>query len=193
MRESKKRRLEKTGWRIGTAEEFLQLTPEEAAYVEVKIRLSQALREMAEVDPGFGHSVDGPTLAKANLVDQLFAPLQTQQRISDGLRDKLTQLRLPVFEALLETPEFLDEEDHPAREIVNGLMRLCFAERTSTKNLESTVSDIIEDLIHTENLETEQLEVLNNRLKALVERQDQSFAGWYLERSITFNSECGHQ
>ena len=46
MRESKKRRLEKKGWRIGTAEEFLQLTPEEAAYVEVKIRLSQALREL---------------------------------------------------------------------------------------------------------------------------------------------------
>ena len=46
MRESKKRRLEKKGWRIGTAEEFLQLTPEEAAYVEVKIRLSHALREL---------------------------------------------------------------------------------------------------------------------------------------------------
>jgi DNA-binding XRE family transcriptional regulator len=46
IRESKKRRLEQRGWKIGTAEEFLQLTPEEAAYVEVKIRLSQALREL---------------------------------------------------------------------------------------------------------------------------------------------------
>jgi ribosome-binding protein aMBF1 (putative translation factor) len=46
MRESKKKRLEKKGWKIGTAEEFLQLTPEETAYVEVKLRLSQALREL---------------------------------------------------------------------------------------------------------------------------------------------------
>lgn len=76
-------------------------------------------------------------------MDQLFAPLQTQQRISGGLRDKLEQLKLPVFEALLDTPEFLNDEDHPAREILNDLMRLCLAERASTKNLETTVSGIV--------------------------------------------------
>ncbi|MGB3563419.1 MAG: helix-turn-helix domain-containing protein [Thermoanaerobaculia bacterium] len=46
MRESKKKRLEKKGWRIGSAADFLELTPEESAYIEVKIRLSQALREL---------------------------------------------------------------------------------------------------------------------------------------------------
>ncbi|MGB6361249.1 MAG: helix-turn-helix domain-containing protein [Thermoanaerobaculia bacterium] len=46
MRESKKKRLEKKGWKIGSAADFLELTPEESAYIEVKIRLSQALREL---------------------------------------------------------------------------------------------------------------------------------------------------
>ena len=46
MHESKKRRLEKKGWRIGSAADFLQLTPEELAYIEVKIRLSKAVREL---------------------------------------------------------------------------------------------------------------------------------------------------
>ncbi len=167
------------GWQQSSPQFCADLKPRRSDLLEKlqtsQPELSQALRELAEADPDFGSSVDEPTLAKASLVDQLFAPLQTQQRISGGLRDKLEQLKLPVFEALLDTPEFLNDEDHPAREIVNDLMRLCLAERASTKNLESTVSGIIEDLIHADNLDSEQLQLLNGKLKTLVERQDQSF------------------
>jgi len=41
----KKARLESQGWRVGSAEEFLGLTPEEAAYVELRLKLSDAVRE----------------------------------------------------------------------------------------------------------------------------------------------------
>ncbi|WP_286222139.1 DUF1631 family protein [Marinobacter apostichopi] len=167
------------GWQQSSPQFCADLKPRRSDLLEKlqtsQPELSQALRELAEADPDFGNSVDEPTLAKASLVDQLFAPLQTQQRISGGLRDKLEQLKLPVFEALLDTPEFLNDEDHPAREILNDLMRLCLAERASTKNLETTVSGIIEDLINAENLDSEQLQLLNGKLKTLVERQDQSF------------------
>ena len=44
MREGKTQRLEAKGWRIGTAKEFLGLSDEEAAYVELKLRLAQSLR-----------------------------------------------------------------------------------------------------------------------------------------------------
>ena len=44
MRESKKKRLEKKGWRIGTAEEFLGLSGEESEYIELKLKLSEALK-----------------------------------------------------------------------------------------------------------------------------------------------------
>ena len=45
MDKEKKARLEARGWRVGTAEEFLGLTPEEAAYVELRLKLSDAVRE----------------------------------------------------------------------------------------------------------------------------------------------------
>jgi len=44
MDKRKQRRLEVRGWRLGTAAEFLDLSPEEAALVEMKLRLSHALR-----------------------------------------------------------------------------------------------------------------------------------------------------
>ena len=40
---TKRKKLEQSGWRVGTAEEFLNLSPEEAAYAEVKIHLAQKL------------------------------------------------------------------------------------------------------------------------------------------------------
>ncbi len=45
MREDKRRRLEARGWKIGTAQEFLRLSAQEAAYVDLKVRLATGLRE----------------------------------------------------------------------------------------------------------------------------------------------------
>jgi len=45
MRKEKKRRLEAKGWKVGTVKEFLGLSDEESAYIELKIRLAEALRQ----------------------------------------------------------------------------------------------------------------------------------------------------
>ena len=44
MNKSKRTRLEARGWRVGSAKEFLGLSPEEAALVETRLSLSRALR-----------------------------------------------------------------------------------------------------------------------------------------------------
>ena len=45
MNKSKKEALEQKGWKVGSAAEFLGLTPEENAYIELKLSLSQFLQE----------------------------------------------------------------------------------------------------------------------------------------------------
>jgi DNA-binding XRE family transcriptional regulator len=45
MREEKKRRLEAKGWKIGNTKEFLGLSVEEAAYIELKLKLADGLRK----------------------------------------------------------------------------------------------------------------------------------------------------
>ena len=44
MRESKKKQLEERGWKVGSAEEFLGMSAEESAYIELKLRLAASLR-----------------------------------------------------------------------------------------------------------------------------------------------------
>ena len=43
MNAEKRKRLEAAGWRFGSAADFLGLTPEEEAYVELKLRLADTL------------------------------------------------------------------------------------------------------------------------------------------------------
>ncbi|HSQ74494.1 MAG TPA: helix-turn-helix domain-containing protein [Bacteroidota bacterium] len=45
MHKSKQSRLERSGWKVGTAEEFLKLTAQESAYVELKLALSRRLQQ----------------------------------------------------------------------------------------------------------------------------------------------------
>jgi DNA-binding XRE family transcriptional regulator len=42
---SKRANLAKKGWKLGSADEFLKLSAEEAAYIELKLALSEKLKE----------------------------------------------------------------------------------------------------------------------------------------------------
>lgn len=45
MKQAKRKKLEAKGWKVGSAADFLDLTPEEEAYIELKISLSISLKE----------------------------------------------------------------------------------------------------------------------------------------------------
>lgn len=44
MDSKKRQKLEKAGWQIGSTDEFLELSPEETAYVDMKLALSDGLK-----------------------------------------------------------------------------------------------------------------------------------------------------
>lgn len=45
MDTAKRKRLEKKGWKVGSASELLNLKPDEAAYIELKLSLCRTLKE----------------------------------------------------------------------------------------------------------------------------------------------------
>jgi len=44
MRADKRKRLEAKGWKVGSPREFLDLSEEEAAYIELRLKLADGLR-----------------------------------------------------------------------------------------------------------------------------------------------------
>jgi predicted XRE-type DNA-binding protein len=45
MELTKKQKLEAAGWKVGTVEDFLELSPEESAIIEIRLSLSQSLKQ----------------------------------------------------------------------------------------------------------------------------------------------------
>jgi DNA-binding XRE family transcriptional regulator len=45
MKKSKKEKLERAGWKIGSVQEFLKLTHEEVAFIEMKLALAKYLKD----------------------------------------------------------------------------------------------------------------------------------------------------
>jgi DNA-binding XRE family transcriptional regulator len=48
MHKAKQKKLERRGWKVGSATDFLGLSAEEARFIELKLALSRALRERRE-------------------------------------------------------------------------------------------------------------------------------------------------
>lgn len=48
MKAEKRKQLEGAGWRVGDARDFLALSDDEAAFVEIKLALARRLRQLRE-------------------------------------------------------------------------------------------------------------------------------------------------
>ena len=48
MKKAKRARLEAAGWKVGTVQQFLGLSDEEAAFVDLKLALARSLRSRRE-------------------------------------------------------------------------------------------------------------------------------------------------
>lgn len=48
MQQSKRKKLNASGWKVGSVSDFLGLTQEEETYIEMKISLSQQLKKMRQ-------------------------------------------------------------------------------------------------------------------------------------------------
>ncbi|HEX6903535.1 MAG TPA: helix-turn-helix transcriptional regulator [Thermoanaerobaculia bacterium] len=46
MNKVRRARLEAIGWKVGTVEEFLGLTADESSYIELRLKLSDAVRQL---------------------------------------------------------------------------------------------------------------------------------------------------
>jgi hypothetical protein len=104
MDNEKRKRLETAGWRAGTAEEFLGLSAAEAALVELRLRLSDQLKQrrraMNMSQAAFAKSLrssqsrvakmeaNDSTVSIDLLIRSLVGSGMTLQELSDALSDR---------------------------------------------------------------------------------------------------------
>lgn len=94
MNNAKKVRLQRAGWVIGDAAEFLGLTPEEARFVEMKLALARGVREYREK---LG-------LTQATLAERLGSSQSRVAKMEAGHRSVTLDLMMRSLLAMGATP-----------------------------------------------------------------------------------------
>lgn len=106
MDKKKLAKLEAAGWKAGSAQDFLQLSDEEAAFVESKVALAQAFKafraeqDLSQVEAAHILRSSQSRVAKMEAADQtvtvdlilrsLFKLGATQKDVADALRPRRT-------------------------------------------------------------------------------------------------------
>jgi DNA-binding transcriptional regulator YiaG len=102
MEKNKQKKLEATGWKIGNVTDFLELSEEESAYIELKLSLSKNLkkrrRSLKITQKDFARIIKSsqsrvakmeagdPTVSIDLLVKSLFALKTSKQQVAQMLR-----------------------------------------------------------------------------------------------------------
>ncbi len=94
MDKAKQQRLEAKGWKVGTVAEFLELTPEEAALVEIKLALSRNLRQRRQKQ-----------MTQAKLAEKIRSSQPRVAKAENGDRSVSIELLLRAMLATGATPQ----------------------------------------------------------------------------------------
>ena len=89
MNKAKRERLEASGWKVGTVAEFLELTPEESALIEIKLALSRRLGIVSSYSSlGSSDSSTGKIIRSYTSVRCRTQPMESRRRLSSRLFTK---------------------------------------------------------------------------------------------------------
>jgi DNA-binding XRE family transcriptional regulator len=98
MDKTKRQRLEAKGWKVGTVAEFLELTPEESALIEIKLALSRKLRERRQEQ-----------MTQAELAARIHSSQPRIAKAENGDRSVSIELLLRAILATGATPQDIGE------------------------------------------------------------------------------------
>ena len=94
MDNTKRERLEAKGWKVGTVAEFLELTPEESALIEIKLALSRKLRQRRQQH-----------MTQAELADKIHSSQPRIAKAENGDRSVSIELLLRAMLATGASPQ----------------------------------------------------------------------------------------
>jgi diguanylate cyclase (GGDEF)-like protein len=115
------------------------------------------------------------------VTDQLIETFEHDAMLAPALRSPLASIQSSLLQTVLETPEFLTDESHPARKVLNDLGKLStFLSGTDAINARSSelsraVNDIIQKLGEVPLDGKESLDATHQELSTLVEKEKQQF------------------
>lgn len=129
-------------------------------------------RVMAKIREQGDRALDPAQQSSLDVVDEFFDSLAQSPRLGDFARDQLRRLEVPIFKLVLQDARFFEDQDDPARTVMNRIAELGL----KRSRLSPVVQRRIEALVQRINTEFEQdpriFTEAQTELEDLIERQN---------------------
>jgi len=124
---------------------------------------------------GENKHINSEQLGIIEIIDDIFGSMKSHNEIDDEFQGWINQLKIPLLKILLNDPEFLDNPQHPARQVVNQLIQIGSVDRISNKSLERTVKKHIDTIVSEYDQNNSIFSTVSIALKSLIDRQENAF------------------
>jgi len=119
--------------------------------------------------------VSSDQLDLVDIVEDLFNLMYKTDELDEEVRIWIRQLRIPLLKVILNEPEFLNNDQHPARQVIDQLVQIGSVDRVSNKSLERTVKKHIDHIVSEYDQNNEIFATVSSTLKKLIDRQEHAF------------------
>ncbi|MCC1497745.1 DUF1631 family protein [Alcanivorax sp. 1008] len=130
-------------------------------------RVNQALRS----DQDENVHLDHDTQAAVDVIHNLFAGILGNPALSERVRDAIRKLEVPFLRLLLNDDSFLEEEAHPARQMLNRIAHLGVRGSANLQAHETEIDQEVAGIVSGFDEDTEVFSEAVQKLDRLAERQ----------------------
>lgn len=125
------------------ASRALQQLPQDASNL-----LKMQLNESAGSSSYFGtKTFSSADKTKLDVYDQLFQALLDESVLTPSIKSYLENIKLPLMALTIQDPNFLDSENHPARNLLNQLFSLESAVNQNKVIKNTQIKQVLDQLV----------------------------------------------
>lgn len=110
-----------------------------------------------------------------SVVERLFDSILNLETLSDNVRPLIKQLEIPFLKLLLQKSDFLQDVDHPARQVLNSVAKLGMKGTISTGKNTEVVEGILKKIVTDFDDDISVFNSANHELESLINRQERVY------------------
>jgi len=105
------------------------------------------IERQIETNDGAGLNIAEEDREKIDMIDALFQSILTNRQVYDELQPKFRKLEVPLLKVMMLDPDFLNEQFHPARQVVNSIAMLSDKESSNIVKNREKIEKIVDAIL----------------------------------------------
>lgn len=110
-----------------------------------------------------------------DLTDSIFEHALSDKRLLPKVQASLQKLKVPLLKMMLKDPSVIDDRKHPARQLVNQLVRLSCSRGPGSGSMRKSIDDAVEQIVQQEASGSAEIEEVLEQINHLVAMQNNAF------------------